>query len=156
MTAHALMVLPLALGLAASGATAQVCREASTGVRVHADAGHVRYAFADGTDGWEVGGGLSWASERVGVSATAFTTSLDGAETSPLGARAGVSFRALEVVGWSLCIDLLGGATRFSADDDSGTTVAGGGGVTVARALSLGGAELVPFGGVRGLAAAVS
>lgn len=145
------------LGLAwGGGLAAQVCTGAGTGVSIAPVAGLVHYEFGDGTDGVELGAELRWRGSRAEAALHPYRVSVDGALTSPLGIRGGVSIRVLEILGVTTCADLMGGATGFAWEGDSGLTVAGGSGLTMATTLSLGAAAVTPYLGARGLAAATS
>lgn len=138
------------------GLAAQGCTGVGTGVSIAPVAGLVHYEFGDGTDGLELGAELRWRGSRAEAVLHPYRVSVDGALTSPLGIRSGVSIRVLEVLGVTTCANLMGGAARFAWEGDSGLTVAGGAGLSIATTLSLGSAALTPYVGTRGLAAATS
>lgn len=154
---HGSALLLATLGLAWGGdVAAQVCTGAGTGVSIAPVAGLVHYEFGDGTDGLELGAELRWRGSDTEAVLHPYRVSVDGALTAPLGIRGGVSIRVLELLGVTTCANLMGGAARFAWEDDSGQTVAGGAGLTLATTLSLGAAALTPYLGARGLAAATT
>lgn len=145
------------LGLAWAGpASAQACAGAGQGISAGPAVGLVHYEFGDGTDGLELGARLRWRGSFGEAALEPYVLSLDGALTRPIGVRGSFSLPLLELMGVSLCADVMAGATRFDWEDDSGLTAAAGAGATASTTIALGGTVLVPFLGARGIGATTS
>jgi hypothetical protein len=145
-------VLAVFLALLPAPAAAERCEGAPTGWGAGVEVAGVRHDVAGGVSGIEWGPDLVHAGGRVSARLGYRRVELDRRVT-PHVVRGSVSMGLGSLLGARLCATLHGGGTRFSADGDSGTVLAGGAGLAVVGRTRVGETPVFPFLEVRGLGA---
>jgi hypothetical protein len=136
-----------------TGPTGYGCAPVLGGIGLAMEASAIEYGVAGGVSGVAWGLDATMGSGRVSGQVGYQRITLRRTTTSPHALRASLRMPVAVVGGWSLCGVGHAGGTRWVADAGQGTVLAGGIGLSLYRAVAIGGATVVPFDEARGLGA---